>query len=136
MKQNKRWKKPAKDAFHESVIHKKPLLLNGGTKACFHYELEIDPVGEKVLYFRLTNKALSDPLKKVEKVISTRKKQADQFYKAIHNKKMSSEEKLIQRQALSGLLWSKQIYLFDVGLWLEGDSKFPSSQQRAKADSK
>ncbi len=32
-----------------------------------------------------------------------------------------ADERLVQRQALAGLLWSKQVYLFDVQQWLEGD---------------
>ena len=36
--------------------------------------------------------------------------------------KSDLEEKMIQRQALAGMLWSKQIYLFDVDLWLKGDN--------------
>ena len=34
----------------------------------------------------------------------------------------TADEKLVQRQAFAGMLWSKQIYLFDVNLWLEGDN--------------
>src|SRR5207253_2015516 len=44
----------------------------------------------------------------------------------------TEDERRVQRQALAGLLWSKQIYLFDVNLWLNGDSQWcppPASRQ-------
>jgi hypothetical protein len=60
-----------------------------------------------------------------------RKAEADEFYAAIQPPKATPEEKAIQRQALAGMLWSKQIYLWDVNLWLEGDNpKAPPPQAR------
>ena len=45
---------------------------------------------------------------------SRRKQEADEFYKTVHPARATEEEKMIQRQALAGMFWGKQIYLFDV----------------------
>ena len=54
-----------------------------------------------------------------------RRAEADEFYEAIHPPKATTDEKLVQRQALAGMLWTKQIYLFDVERWLDGDNPAP-----------
>jgi len=51
----------------------------------------------------------------------------------VHPPKATAEEKDIQRQALAGMLWGKQIYLWDVDLWLEGDNpKLPPPESRKR----
>jgi hypothetical protein len=61
------------------------------------------------------------PFADFDEVFKQRKQEADQFYASIHPPAASTEEKQIQRQALAGLLWSKQVYLFNVKQWLDGD---------------
>ena len=51
-----------------------------------------------------------------------RRLEADEFYEAVHPPKATEDERRVQRQAFAGLLWTKQIYLFDVNRWLEGDN--------------
>ena len=81
--------------------------------------------GRLVLRIRLAPDKLPRPLADVDNVIESRKNEADEFYEAIHPPKATAEEKLIQRQAFAGMLWGKQIYLFDVNRWLEGDNIAP-----------
>jgi hypothetical protein len=74
---------------------------------------------------------MKNPLDDVPEIVAKRKKEADEFYATIHPKKATAEERLVQRQALAGMLWTKQIYLYDVERWLEGDNtllKPPSSR--------
>ncbi|MBS0604794.1 MAG: glucosidase [Verrucomicrobia bacterium] len=114
-----------KDGFNRYVIQKEKTVnpAKTGSKACLHYTFDEVPAKKSVvLHLRLTDRVLKDPLKDVEKIIAQRKKEADHFYEAIHPKKASDEEKMIQRQAFAGMLWNKQIYLFDVNLWLKGDN--------------
>ncbi len=76
---------------------------------------------------------LAQPLDDVDKIVAQRKKEADEFYAAVHPPKATTEEKEIQRQALAGMLWSKQIYLWDVNLWLEGDNpRMPPPESRKR----
>src|SRR5204863_113128 len=71
------------------------------------------------LWFRNTWAWNGEP--RPDATIERRRAEADRFYAAIQPPKASDEEKLIQRQALAGMLWSKQVYLFDVAKWLDGD---------------
>ncbi len=125
------WKEPndtpyVKDAFHRYLIKKEKGAIhpNGvGTKAAFHYFYPSIASGKSiVIQLRLTDRKKNGPLKDVDSVIAERKKEADLFYQSTHPKKATEEEKAIQRQALSGMIWNKQIYLFDVSAWLQGDN--------------
>lgn len=115
-----------KDAFHRYIIFGEKEKVNPneeGTKACFYYrDLKIPAGGSESLYLRLSNMELTHPLTGVEEIIHKRKVQADEFYEKLHPKGISDEEKMIQRQALAGMLWTKQIYLYDVNQWLRGDN--------------
>jgi hypothetical protein len=114
-----------KDAFHRAIVNGEKNAVNPGktgTKACLNYMHMVPARGSVVLYLRLSDQMHTDPLKDVEKVIQERRAEADEFYSAIQPPKASEDEKLVQRQALAGLLWSKQSYLFDVNAWFEGDN--------------
>lgn len=123
-----------KDGFHRHLIEKQNSTnpANTGTKGCLHYHIESIPAQKSVVfYFRFTDQENPNPLSAVEEIISLRKKEADAFYETIHPPKASDEEKKIQRQAIAGVLWNKQIYLFDIHLWLKGDNhKTPPPESR------
>jgi len=125
-----------KDAFHRHIIHGENCVnpQQRGTKACLHYVANI-PAGKSfVLPLRLTSEHAhcpTHPLTDVNDVIKLRREEADEFYATIHRSKSSADEKLVQRQALAGMLWSKQAYLFDVSLWLDGDNqRWPPAESR------
>ena len=114
-----------KDAFHRYVIGNEQCVNpeQVGTKACLHYAARNVPAGGSiVISLRLTNKVLKQPLADVEKIIAERKAEADEFYGSIHPAKASEDERRVQRQAFAGMLWSKQIYFYDVDVWLNGDN--------------
>src|SRR5438132_3653790 len=127
-----------KDAFHRHVIGNEQCVNPDqvGTKACLHYAARNVPAGGSiVINLRLSNKVLKQPLADVEKIIAQRKKEADEFYDSIHPAKASEDERRVQRQALAGMLWSKQIYFYDVDAWLNGDnpdSPPPESRRRGR----
>jgi hypothetical protein len=116
-----------KDAFHryvvngERCVNPRPL----GTKACVHYRAMVGGGSSVVFHLRLTEKETANPLHNVDKIIEEKKKETDEFYETIHPPKATAEEKMIQRRAFAGMLWGKQIYLFDVNRWFEGDSISP-----------
>ena len=118
--------KYVKDAFHEAVVRgvnaTNPRLK--GTKVALHYVFENVPPGESVvLRYRLSDRSdLDRPLVDVDELIVRRRVEADEFYEALHPPEATADERLVQRQAFAGLLWSKQSYLFDVDLWLDGDN--------------
>ena len=125
-----------KDAIHDAVINGANIasLRNrkSGTKFAAVYKLKV-PAGEtKTIYCRLCNKPTDNPfIGGFNEIFSRRKQEADDFYAAILPAGMSADMARIQRQALAGLLWSKQYYHFDVERWLStSDNITPVSQSK------
>ncbi|MGA9506616.1 MAG: glucosidase [Terriglobales bacterium] len=116
-----------KDAFHRYVVNGEQCInpWQLGTKACMHYRFQIAAGRSGVIRLRLTDREMDKPLSGVDELMEERKEEADEFYEFIQPPKATAEEKMIQRQAFAGVLWGKQIYLFDVQRWLEGDSVAP-----------
>ena len=114
-----------KDAFHREIVRgeRATNLEQVGTKAGLDYHFDAVPPGESVVVrLRLSDYSdLGRPLADVDKIITQRKQEADEYYAAIQPPDASDDEKLIQRQAYAGLLWSKMFYTFDVNDWLNGD---------------
>ena len=113
-----------KDAFHRHIVNGEQVVNRSrtGTKSCAQFTYDVPPGGSAVVRLRLTTTAMDNPLKDIDSVVAQRKRDADEFYASVHPPKATDEEKMIQRQAFSGLLWTKQIYLFDVNTWLDGDN--------------
>ncbi|MBC7932103.1 MAG: glucosidase, partial [Rubrivivax sp.] len=114
-----------KDAFHRHVVDGEPAVNpeQFGTKACFHYEsLNVPAGGSVVVRLRLTDTKMDAPLADADEIIDLRRREADEFYEEIHPPKASDDERRVQRQALAGMLWTKQIYIYDVNVWLDGDN--------------
>ena len=114
-----------KDAFHRHIINGESCVnpAQVGTKACLHYaNLCVPAGGSVVVRVRLTDQRLRQPLADIDTIVAVRRTEADEFYAALHPPKATEDERCIQRQALAGMLWSKQIYLYDVHTWLEGDN--------------
>jgi hypothetical protein len=120
-----------KEAFHRRIVDGDEHAVNPamrGTKACGWLRVEIDPGQSYTMEMRLE---CGGHAAAVSDVIALRRAEADEFYASIHPKTATNEEKNIQRQAFAGLLWSKQSYLFDVDVWLDGDDPaWPPPQQR------
>jgi hypothetical protein len=113
-----------KDAFHRRVVGGEDSTNPDevGTRACAHFRRVVPAGGSVVLRLRLTPDDMSRPLADVDDVIAARRDEADAFYAAVQPPTATPDERLVQRQAFASLLWSKQIYLFDVNQWLEGDN--------------
>jgi hypothetical protein len=123
-----------KDAFHRYVVNGEPCVSRErGTKSCIRYRYNVESGQSVVLQLRLSSRLKHDSLREVDQVVRVRRQEADEFYQTIHPPEASPDEQLIQRQAFAGMLWCKQIYLFDVQRWLEGDnpqSPPPESRKR------
>ncbi len=112
-----------KDAFHQAIIHGENLepLRNKktGTRFAPVYKYRIEANGVKTIYLRLSNKILENPFASgFTSIFSNRKEEADAFYAAVLRTTPDPMHAAIQRQALAGMLWSKQYYHFDVERWL------------------
>jgi hypothetical protein len=117
-----------KDAFHEYVVngsHEAVNPVKTGTKAAAHYVLELPAGGSKEIRLRLSVRMLSNPFDKFDQTFSTRLEEADEFYEKICPRTLSEDERRVHRQALAGMLWTKQYYYFDLDKWLEEHDTHP-----------
>lgn len=101
-----------------------------GTKAGIHYVFKDVPPngGFATVRLKLTSNA-QDPLTDIESIDNTlkeRKLDADEFYARLNTNNMSDDLANIMRQALAGMLWTKQFYYFVQKEWLEGDPGQPT----------
>jgi hypothetical protein len=102
---------------HDSVNPEKT-----GTKSAAHYQLIVGAGQTATIRLRLSDlapAAMGDPFKSFAEIMQTRQSEADEFYKFITPARVSEDEALVMRQALAGMLWSKQFFFFDVDLWLK-----------------
>ncbi len=126
-----------KDAFHTAIIKKKNITAlrnkKEGTKFAAVYKLNIAAGETKTIYCRFSNNHIKKPFGYgFEEIFKTRKHEADDFYAAILPKGLNEDVANIQRQAIAGLLWSKQYYHFDVERWLTtSDGITPVSNTKA-----
>src|SRR3981189_1069693 len=117
-----------KDAFHNYVISRDQDAVNAskaGTKAAAHYHLEVRAGGSKVVRLRLSANPPADPFSTFDQVFAARLADADEFYDRITPQSLSEDERRVHRQALAGMLWSKQYYYFDLDRWLEEHEAHP-----------
>jgi hypothetical protein len=94
-----------------------------GTRAAVRYRLTLDAGESRTVRLRLSDQAvISEGLEApFEAVFAQRKAEADAFYATVAPGDVSDEAKNVQRQALAGMLWSKQFYHYNVRRWLQGD---------------
>ncbi len=111
-----------KDAFHAYVIAGQQGAVNPGqvgTKAAAHYMLEVPAGGSKTVRLRLAAGKKRDAFAEFETAFGKRAAEADEFYERITPKSLNEDERRVHRQALAGMLWSKQFYYFDLERWLD-----------------
>ena len=61
-----------------------------------------------------------------DQVMAQRRAEADEFYAELTPKDATADEAMVMRQAFGGLLWSKQLFYYDVTRWLDGDPTQPT----------
>ncbi len=111
-----------KDAFHRYLIHNETDVINAaeyGTKACFYEHVTVNPGESAEVILRLSESA-EHVLNREEAtaLFETRKAEADAYYAALTPAATPDDQKAVLRQALSGLLWTKQFYRYHVPEWL------------------
>ncbi|HEU4889165.1 MAG TPA: glucosidase, partial [Thermoanaerobaculia bacterium] len=115
-----------KDAFHRHIVNGQTSATNPartGTKACAWVRHDVEPGQSAVMVMRLRRHDERRPATTAEldAIVDLRRAEADAFYDSIHPARASADERNVQRQALAGMLWTRQSYLFDVDVWLDGD---------------
>ena len=116
-----------KDGINDFIVAGRQDAVNPhrtGTKAAAHYELDIGPGQTAVVRLRLTDAVPGsggDPFGSgFEQIMELRRREADAFYHAITPAGVGEDAANVMRQALAGMLWSKQYYFFDLAKWLRG----------------
>src|SRR5215213_761801 len=120
-----------KDAINDAVVLGHTGVVNPdgtGTKVAAHYIIELPPGETQTLLLRLRatrrGELPEDPFADAPAVFAARIAEADAFFAALAAG-LDEQDRLIQRQAYAGLIWTKQFYYFDVGRWLDGDPAGP-----------
>jgi hypothetical protein len=117
-----------KDAFHRYLIEGDTAAVNPaatGTKAAAIYRLEVPAGGSASVRLRLTADPRARPFARFDDTLGKRRAEADEFYDTVHRDGLSPGEKHVQRQAIAGMIWSKQLYYYDIEQWLRGDPAMP-----------
>ena len=134
------WSQPnptpfVKDAFHRYVVGGETGAVNpakSGTKAAARYVLDVPAGGSEVVRLRL---AAAPPTpafgRGFDATVAARLADADDFYDKITPRSLSEDERRVHRQALAGMLWSKQFYFFDVDRWLGEHDAHPLLGKKA-----
>jgi len=123
-----------KDGIDGYVVHGRRDAVNPeltGTKAAAHYEITVEAGEARVLRLRLQDKPSAKPFGAgFEDAMKARRKEADEFYGTVIPHSLSDDEAAVMRQALAGMLWSKQVYFFDVERWLTERGAAPFDPKR------
>lgn len=116
-----------KDLFHDAIVGENWDLATQrteGTKFAPVYRYEIEGGEQQVIQLRLCQKQAKKPWADFDQHFAGRLDEANAFYARLAPQG-DAEGATIQRQALAGMLWTKQYYHFDVETWLKGDPKHP-----------
>jgi len=113
-----------KDGINDYLVNGKTGAINPsqrGTKVAAHHEAKVGPGETATIRLRLsdaTPEAMGNPWQRFGEIMEARRREADDFYRAVTPARVSEDESRVMRQALAGMLWSKQYFYFDLDLWL------------------
>ncbi len=109
-----------KDGINSYIVNGVKAAVNPaktGTKAAAHYLLTLGPGESKVVRVRLSDRPAAAG--SFDKTMAARKHEADEFYANVIPASLNPDQANVMRQALAGMMWSKQFYYYDVNQWLE-----------------
>ena len=100
-----------------------------GTKVAAHYQVNVGAGQTEVIRLRLSKASpdqKSKPFgKQFDEIFADRLREADEFYKSVTPPSVSADAAKVMRQALAGMLWSKQFFFFDGDNWLDEHNSNP-----------
>ena len=136
-----------KDGIGNYIVHGKRDAVNPGkkgTKVSAHYPLTLGAGESRTVRLRLSDQpegSAPRPLrgqfgKAFEAVLQARLQEADEFYATVIPSSLNADQARVMRQALAGMLWSKQFFCYDVGRWLKqhGLEPFKPNQPSIRND--
>ena len=123
-----------KDGINDAVVNGIRIgNTQQGSKLAGHVKAMVAPGATFVVEVRFTAEPQEDPFADFDAIFTMRIAEADPFYNAVHPAQLSADERLVQRQAFAGLLWSKQFYNYDVLPLAFGRSHRTAAARRALA---
>jgi hypothetical protein len=128
-----------KDGINNFVVHGQKDTVNPeekGTKAAAHYRIAVQPGECQTIRLRLSPmppSSAGNPFGDFEDILELRRKEADEFYETVIPRSLDADQASVMRQALAGMLWSKQFYHYDVDKWLEERGSDPFKANRKQA---
>jgi hypothetical protein len=134
-----------KDGIDRCIVHGQQDAVNPGrvgTKASAHYRLTVEPGKSQVIRLRLSASALATGGNgqgpnsfggQFDDALAARRQEADEFYASVIPASLGADAADVMRQALAGMLWTKQFYHYDVDKWLEerGSDPFQATRKAA-----
>ncbi len=120
-----------KNAFHRHVVDGVQEAVNPageGTKFAAWHQVTVAPGQQATLNLVLSARPLENPFARSQVIFSQRHSEADVFYDELLPD-ASPEDHRITRQALAGMIWSKQFFHYDVSRWMTGDH-YPTPSTR------
>jgi hypothetical protein len=125
-----------KDGINDFVVNGRQDAVNPdscGTKAAAHYRLQVGPGRSTTVRLRLTAQATAKPRQRIkgvfgkafDEIFATRLREANEFYRAVTPPSVSPDAANVMRQAMAGMLWSKQYYYWDGNAWLKDHRAHP-----------
>jgi hypothetical protein len=124
-----------KDGINDFLVCGKHHAINTyatGTKVAMNYDITVKAGSSITLRLRLDGNNIAHPFKDFNELFEKRLQEADEFYEELQTEIKSEDERLVQRQAFAGMLWSKQFYYYDVEQWLNGDPAQPTPPPQRK----
>jgi hypothetical protein len=116
-----------KDGINDYVVQGWQNAVNPekqGTKAAAHYHVTIEAGQTKVIRLRLS-KTADQPFDHFDDILADRLREADEFYQSVTPPGVSADAANVMRQAIAGMLWSKQFFFFDGYNWLDEHNSNP-----------
>ena len=128
---------PFKDGIDACVVGGNRAAVSAageGTKCAANFTLLLQPGEKRTLRLRfLAEPAIAAPFDDFDEIFTKRLAETDEFYGVLQRDIPDTDKRLVQRQALAGMLWSKQYYCLDIRQWLAGDPAQPApSPERRK----
>jgi hypothetical protein len=133
-----------KDGIDSYIVHGRREAVNPeqqGTKMSAHYPLTVGAGASRILRLRLSDVAPAASASSkpgsfgsdFDTVMRTRRQEADEFYATVIPSALNADAARVMRQALAGMLWSKQFYHYDVDTWLTERGADPFKAKRRAA---
>ncbi|OPX98389.1 MAG: Mannosyl oligosaccharide glucosidase [Syntrophorhabdus sp. PtaB.Bin006] len=114
-----------KDGINDCVVQGNQAAVNPekqGTKVAAHYRLVVEPGQSTTVRLRLANQTPGNAFpfgQGFDEILAARLQEADEFYRSVTPPSVSPDAANVMRQAIAGMLWSKQFFFFDGDNWLD-----------------